>query len=292
MVHFKFHAGLFLLFFAFSGLNVQGQNPAYRIFTGEGKEVKWNKMIKELPEADVVFFGELHNDPIAHWLELRVMKELSAAKKEKFVAGAEMFETDQQLILDEYLDGLVDDTRFEEGTRLWKNYKTDYKPLLSLAKDSGIHFVATNIPRRYANLVSKGGFEVLEELEKDAKALIAPIPVKYDPEVPAYKKMMEMTAGHGMANDNFPKAQAMKDATMAHFILKNLPDGYTFLHFNGAYHSDFHDGIIWYLRQSGKKLDIITISTVLQEDLDKLEVENEGKADFIIVIPWDMTRTY
>ena len=38
------------------------------------------------------------------------------------------------------------------------------------------------------------------------------------------------------------EAQAMKDATMAHFILKNWEPGKTFLHFNGSYHSDNFQG--------------------------------------------------
>ena len=47
--------------------------------------------------------------------------------------------------------------------RLWNNFKTDYKPLVDFAKDNNLKFIATNIPRRFASLVFKGGFEVLED---------------------------------------------------------------------------------------------------------------------------------
>ncbi|MBE0655678.1 MAG: ChaN family lipoprotein, partial [Bacteroidales bacterium] len=210
----------------------------------------------------------------------------------KVIAGAEMFETDNQLILDEYFAGRFDDKRFEEDARLWNNYATDYKPFLLAAKDQQIPFIATNIPRRYANMVSKGGFESLNGLSDEAKSYIAPLPVPYDPEVPAYKKMKDMNMGHGMSTDNFPKAQAIKDATMAHFILKNFEDGVHFVHLNGAYHSDNRDGILWYLAQYRKGLNIKTITTVLQDNIDKLDDSNNDKADFIIVVPSDMIRTY
>jgi hypothetical protein len=97
------------------------------------------------------------------------------------------------------------------------------------------------------------------------------------------------------ASQNLPKAQALKDATMAWFIFKNLQIGETFLHFNGSYHSDNHESTVWYLNEYNKRtatpLNIITISTVEQENLSKLDEENQGKADFIICIPADMTKT-
>ena len=33
-------------------------NPAYSIFTGEGKETDYGKMLKDLADADVIFIGE------------------------------------------------------------------------------------------------------------------------------------------------------------------------------------------------------------------------------------------
>ena len=98
--------------------------------------------------------------------------------------------------------------------------------------------------------------------------------------------------GQGHASSNLPKAQAIKDATMAHFILRYWSPGKVFLHYNGAYHSDNHEGIVWYIQQQLEDLKIMTITTVLQEDTDSLEEASMGKADFVIVIPSSMTRTF
>jgi uncharacterized iron-regulated protein len=89
-----------------------------------------------------------------------------------------------------------------------------------------------------------------------------------------------------------PKAQASKDATMAHFIVRNLAANSVFIHYNGTYHSDNFEGINWYLKQYNPDIKIITISTVEQKDLSKLEKEHYNKADYILVIDEDVTKTY
>jgi hypothetical protein len=119
------------------------------------------------------------------------------------------------------------------------------------------------------------------------------LPIDYDPELNCYKQMLsmgEMGAAH--ANENLPKAQAIKDATMAYFILQNWNKGKIFLHFNGAYHSDHYEGIYWYLLQMDRKINILTISTVEQDDIDTLDDESIGLADYIICVPASMTRTF
>jgi uncharacterized iron-regulated protein len=99
-------------------------------------------------------------------------------------------------------------------------------------------------------------------------------------------KMMEH------AGEKMPKAQAIKDATMAYFIYKNLIKDGLFIHYNGTYHSENFEGISWYLKKSKTDLKIITIATVEQKDISKLEQENNSKADFILVVDEDVTKTY
>jgi uncharacterized iron-regulated protein len=267
--------------------------PAYRIYNANGKDIPYTRMIRQLQDADLIFFGELHDNPIAHWLQRELTGDLHAAKGKDLVLGAEMFETDNQLLLDEYLAGVITEAKFEDEARLWPNHETDYKPLLQFAFQHGIPFVATNVPRRYANLVYRKGFEGLDSLSTRAREFLPPLPVAYDPGLPGYRAMLDMgQMGHGKANENLPKAQAIKDATMAHFILRNWSAGKQFLHFNGAYHSDNAEGIVWYVRQQAPGLTIRTITTVLQESTDSLEQASAGKADFTIVVPDKMTRTY
>ncbi|MFV0268454.1 MAG: ChaN family lipoprotein [Draconibacterium sp.] len=166
---------IFLVFTAF-----KTDKPAYLLFDKDGKKVKYEKMLKQIQEVDVVLFGELHDNPISHWLQLELTKDLYELKGKNLVLGAEMFESDNQVILDEYLSGKISQRNFEDEMKLWPNYKTDYKPLVEFAKDSGLYFVATNVPRRYAALVNKNGFEGLEELSDEAKTFLPPLPPAYD----------------------------------------------------------------------------------------------------------------
>jgi uncharacterized iron-regulated protein len=266
--------------------------PAYALYNSEGKEITWNKMVKDLKNEDIVFFGEQHNDPIAHWLEYELFVALFLEKGKAFVGGAEMFESDNQIILDEYLKGLIDDKKFEEEARIWPNHITDYKPVLTYAHDNSIPFVATNIPRRYSNMVFKGGFEALNNLSSEALKYISPLPIKFDIGLSCYKSMMEMDMGHGPKPDEkLPKAQAIKDATMAFFILKNRQDGTLFFHINGSYHSDNFEGIVWYLKQAKPELKIKTITNVSQKEIEKLEDQYKGKASYVLVVPASMTKT-
>jgi len=276
-------------------LSFRSDKPAYSLYDSEGKNVKYDKMIEKISAADVVFFGELHDNPIAHWLEYEVTADLYNVAGDRLVLGAEMCEADNQLLLDEYLGSEYEADKFEAEVKLWKNYKTDYKPLVEFARKNSLPFIATNVPRRYASMVSRGGFEELDSLSSEAKKFLAPLPVSYDPELKCYKDMMSMPGMPGMGarpNPNFPRAQAIKDATMAHFIAVNLPAGKIFIHYNGAYHSDNYLGIIHYLKLYRPGIKVATISTVLQEDISDLEQENKGLADFIVVIPVTMTRTY
>ena len=287
-----------ILFALLISINAFSQDkPAYKIFTGEGKKADYEDLLKVASKSDVIFFGELHDNPIVHWLELEITKSLFAAIGKDLILSAEMFETDNQILIDEYFAGTIKETSFENEARLWKNYGTDYKPLLNFAKENGLKFVASNIPRRYASVVASGGFEALQKIFPEELRYIAPLPIEYDPELACYKDMLSMGGAiggsmGGKVSENLPKAQAIKDATMAKSIVNNWQKGKTIIHFNGSYHSDRHMGILWYLDKYNPSMKAATISAVLQDDIEKMSDENKGLADYIIVIPNSMTRTY
>ena len=291
----KLSAILFILFMSLQAFSQD--KPAYKVFTGDGKKADYEDLLKAATKSDVVFFGEMHDNPIAHWLELEITKSLFAARGKDLILSAEMFETDNQILIDEYFAGIIKESSFETEVRSWKNYATDYKPLLNFAKENGLKFVASNIPRRYASAVSSGGFEALQNVSPEGLKYIAPLPIQYDPELACYKDMLSMDSSiggpmSGKVNDNLPKAQAIKDATMAKSIVNNWQKGLLVMHYNGSYHSDRHMGILWYLNKYNPSIKVSTITTILQDDIDKMSEESKGMADFVIVIPSSMTRTY
>lgn len=285
---------LFMLGVTLSLCGLAQEKNAYQLYSQEGKKVKYDKMLKMLSEADIVLFGELHNNPICHWLELEVAVDIEAQKGKSVVLGAEMFESDNQLVMDEYLSDQIKQKHFVTEAKVWPNNETDYQPLVDFAKEKELRFIATNIPRRYANIVAREGMEGLEKLSDEQKQYIAPLPVKVDMELACYKMFLEMGMGHGseITPEKMAQSQAMKDATMAHFTLQNWEKGKTFIHYNGTYHSDNFESIVWYLKQQNPNLNIVTISTVEQKNPDELLEENLGTGSFILVVPERMTKTY
>ena len=261
---------------------------AYQIFDKKGKKSSYEKVLKAAEKSDVVLFGEYHDNSVVHWLQLEFTKDL--AQKKDLVLGAEMLEADNQTQVNQYLEGEINQKQMDSSARLWKNYKTDYKPLVDFAKEKKFSFIATNVPRRYALLVFKKDLVALDSLSAQEKSWIAPLPIEFDINLPGYKSMMGMQGGH--EGDKMPKAQAIKDATMAYFINKNRKENSIFVHYNGTYHSDNYEGINWYLKKLDAGIKIITIATVEQKDISKLEAEHYNKADFILVIDEDVTKTY
>lgn len=281
---------LFLLLIGCSALPASAQGELYRIYDSKGKEMTFKKMSKAIEQAEVVFFGELHNNSIAHWLELQVLK-LMVENGEELALGMEMFEADDQLVINEYFQGIIQEKHFLKEAKFWDNYKTDYKPLVEYARTQNIPLIATNIPQRYANLVYRKGLSALNELNPEALSYMCPLPFPIDFSLPNYVGMMEMMGGHGSQNSqNFVLAQAIKDATMAHFILQNLKE--RMLHINGAYHSMDGEGIIWYLKQARPELKILNIHTAEQSDVSKMDDALKSKGDIIIVVAEDVVKSY
>lgn len=268
---------------------------AYRLFDNSGREVSFSEMTDSLGRADVVFIGENHNCPISHWMELEITRALHALHGSSLTLGEEMMEADNQLILDEYLGRQIDYDRFEAEARLWDNYSTDYYPVVFYAKDNGIPFIATNIPRRYASVVKNRGLEALDSLSGEAKRYIAPLPIPFsfdrDKSDAAFGMMQAMGGRTSGDTERLAQAQAVKDATMAWFISRNIGSG-KFLHINGSYHSDNREGIIPYLLRYRPGTRVATVTSVRQDQIATLDPDNLGRADFYIAVPEEFPTSY
>lgn len=277
-------------------LTGKAQQPAaYQLYDNKGNTVNYKTMVDNLSNADVAFIGEIHNCPIAHWLELRLLQSLHERWLGDMAVGMEMFERDNQLIIDEYMNGVITSERFEDECRLWPNYPTDYQPIVSYAKENSIPLIATNVPRRYANVVKNRGLQFLSSLSSDAKTYLPPLPIKYVENEAAEAGFAFMRL-MGKTKDSNPQyiaqAQAVKDATMAWSISQAQMKQKKMLHINGNIHSDNHAGIIEYLRQYTSNVKIATVRCVRQEDVSKLDSTYISLADFYICVPEDMTMTY
>ncbi len=273
---------LFIIFL-FMGFNVGN----LKIIHNGNKLKSFDKMVDMLKHYDVVFVGEQHTDPKAHFVELELLKKLYAKKKGKIILSLEMFERDVQGILNQYLEGKISEEEFLKNSRPWKNYPTDYKPMIEFAKEKGIKVIASNVPRRYAAMVARNGLAILNTLRPEERRLIAKT-IYFD--YPQYRKLfyktMESMGGpmgkHGASKfkEKFYKAQCVKDSTMAESIFREMKKnpGFLILHINGSFHSDYKLGTAAVLKTLFSEVKIANIKVLPS---DKVNVENKI-ADFIV----------
>ena len=267
---------------------------AYRLFNDKGQRITYTQLISDLAGADIVLLGEIHNCAMTHWLEYKIMQALHQVLGSRMALGLEMLETDNQLIMDEHLKGLVSSDRFAEEARLWPNYSTDYAPLVYFAREYHLPVIATEVPRRYAAMVKERGLKCLDSLSAEAKAFLPPLPIRYV--VNEYTEqgfaLMRMMGQHktDSGNSHLSEAQALKDATMAWHIAQHAQK--KVLHVNGNIHSDGQAGIVTYLRQYAPGKKIITVRAVRQEDITQLDETYLGLANYYLCIPEDMSMSY
>jgi len=262
----------------------QSKLETYKIYNSKGKEVSFKKMYKDIEKSSTVFLGELHNNPISHWFYYNVIKHTFNNISKNVQVGAEMFEKDNQILIDEYFSGIISTKKFETECRIWPNYSTDYKPTLEFCKDHNIQFTATNIPRRYASAIYKQGESIINDLKDEAKAWVAPYPIPYDSTLIVYNDLQSLS-GHG--GSNLAKAQAYKDATMAHAIINTKKKNHIYFHLNGNKHSESHQAILWYMSTYGDHGKTLTFHTEVNKDLSWNE-KFSTKADYILVVQQDI----
>lgn len=276
------------------GISWSQNDRAFQIFDSKGKPVKYAQMESKALNNQIILFGEFHDNPISHWLQFELTKGMYNKVGANLILGFEMFEQDQQQSLNNYLAGNISDKLLKDSLRLWPNYSTDYAPLIDFAKKNNLKCIADNVQRKYANLLFRKGRQALDTLPSQILSQMASSNFEVDTNLSQYAALrsMETHMPPGMGSGFMLESQAFKDATMAKFICKALQTDSYLIHFNGAYHSDFHQGIMWYIQKEKPEIKILTISTVTQENIKTLDKEHLGRADFIICVPESMTRTH
>ena len=291
----KMLAGLSLLMLSLSSFAQDSMGDHYKIYDTRTKQlVTIDKIVLDMAKADVLFFGEEHNDSAGHYLENKIFRALHAAYSSQLSLSMEMFEADGQLVLNEYLTGKIDESRFSKDVRLWSNYK-DYRPMIEYARQNTIAVVAANPPRRYVTMVSRRGMQSLDSLSKEAKKLLPPLP--YDTLTGRYRdKFFDIMKGSpGGENPRVYHSQSLWDAGMSYNIYKHLKanKGKKVFHCVGKFHTDEKLGTAAQLQMLNKRLRILNISCFPDKSFDNPDWSAfESLGDYIIITNPDLKKTY
>ena len=294
-VRMKYLLGFVFVFLIFSATAQDSISVHYKIYDTRTKQIiTIDKIVTDMADADVLFFGEEHNDSAGHYLENRIFRALHAAYGGNLALSMEMFEADGQLGLNEYLAGKIDEARFSKDVRLWSNYK-DYRPMIEYSKQNQIPVIAANPPRRYVTMVSRRGMTALDSLSKEAKAFLPPLP--YDTLSGRYReKFVEiMKGGPGGDNPRVYHSQSLWDAGMSYSIYKFLKKnkGKKIFHCVGGFHTEEKLGTAAQLLMRNKKLKILNIASFSDKSFTNPDWEKESyRGDYIILINPDLKKTY
>jgi len=267
------------------------------VATATNMEIRFDTLVAYVMDADVVFFGEQHDDPETHRVEFGLLDALGRSGR-PVVLSLEMFERDAQVALDDYLAGRTTEAAFLARSRPWERYVTDYRPMVELARARGWPVVAANVPRSLASAVGRKGLSALDTLTAVERRWAAT-----DLQCPRdayHARFMDDMKGHSAGGaapspgDSLPTAiaeryylaQCVKDETMAESIanaMRRAPSNAIVVHYNGAFHSDYGQGTAERLRRRAGELRLAIITAVPMVDPSEATAQgHDGRADYLI----------
>jgi uncharacterized iron-regulated protein len=269
-------------------------------------EISTSRMLDRLSRADVVFFGEQHDDAETHRAEAELLEEIGRRGR-LVILSLEMFERDVQPVLDDYLAGRINETDFLARSRPWDRYTTDYRRLIELAKKNHWPVVAANVPRPLASAIGRKGLAALDTLSVTERRTAAR--ERDCPRDDYHARFMESMQSHSaggasgpQASDSLPTAvaerfylaQCIKDETMAESIVDARLAGSRnaiVVHYDGAFHSDYAQGTVARVKRRQPGWDLVVISAVPVADPEVPPIATQsGKADFVIFTRRDPRR--
>jgi uncharacterized iron-regulated protein len=267
----------------------------YKIYNSlKQKTITIDDLVNDIADADVLFFGEEHNDSTGHYLEHTLFKKLSEKYPDKIALSMEMFETDCQNVLNEYLNGFIRKKNFITDARAWPNYN-DYSPLIELAKTNHIPVIAANAPGRYVNMVNRLGLNSLNQLSATGKSYLPPLPIDTATGT-YYEKFLQIMGGHqAMAGIQMFQAQNLWDATIGWSLAKfyKTHPKYKILQINGGFHSEEKLGAVSQLKEYAPQIRILNIATYADDSFDNPDWHKLSKnGDYIILTDPKLSKTF
>ena len=268
---------------------VSSDLEAFRVYTGDGRPASLDELVNSLGDVSVLFVGEEHDDSIAHRVQLRLMEEgMRKWQPRPLVLSLEMFEKDVQGVLDEYVGGLISERYFLAASRPWAEYRTAYRPMVELAKDSGLKVVAANVPRRYVDVISREGEQRLANFPGEASRFFPPLPLP--PASVAYRARFDSVMSGPAQHDGMPPymfdGQRLWDAGMANSVVAALdesPDALV-IHLVGSFHVERGLGIPQALLQYRPRTRFLVVSIRRVPDPSTFDVpEHTGIGDFVVL---------
>jgi uncharacterized iron-regulated protein len=190
-----------------------------------GKPISFDELMDELQKMDLIFIGEVHDNPEHHLIEVQILQGLTACCGPLSI-GMEFFDTTQQSAIDRYIKKEVSETVFlkeVDWARGWSFPYHFYRPLLIHARQNGNPLIGINVPNNVVRKVARSGLESLTPEERryaaDEIDLGNEAHRLYVTEV-----FKEHSHGQLKDFDHFYQAQCVWEETMAQNIARRLTE--------------------------------------------------------------------
>lgn len=195
---------------------------------GLGKAVSFDEMMDRIAQMELVFVGEVHDNPEHHLIQVQILMALAGSSGPPDIA-MEFFQRSHQQALDRYLMGELNEEellREVDWNRTWGHGYHFYRPLLLWAKQNRARVLAVNAPIDIVRKVAREGIGGLSALERGELA------ERIHLEDNAHRAYLEKIYGLHIHRDlkrfdYFYQAQCVWEDTMAEAISDYFRDGGT-----------------------------------------------------------------
>jgi uncharacterized iron-regulated protein len=214
---------LVLILVCFTALSANAFAGGVITRMSDRQTVSFSQMMADMEDTDVILVAETHDNKKHHELQLDVIRSLRS-KKTPLAIGLEMFQSDNQRQLDEWVEGRMTEQSFKAVyARNWSYDWSLYRDIFIFARDNRIPMIALNIPKEIVFRVAQQGFASLTPDER--KNL--PLGVTCDlnnPQTEFLKKTFQEVFKHeanGKVFEYFCEAQGIRNSGMAMNIVND-----------------------------------------------------------------------
>ncbi len=133
-----------------------------------GNAVSFDQLIEELGAKDLIFIGEVHNNPEHHLIQIQILQALSA-RYGPVTLAMESFSRAHQSVVDQYVKGLTTEAILLDKLnwrKSWGFFYYYYRPFMLLAREKGLKVLAINADKAIAKKVARSGLKSLDESER------------------------------------------------------------------------------------------------------------------------------
>ena len=178
-----------------------------------GQETHLSEAVQKLKRNRIILVGEHHSITRHHEAQLSVIRALHESGI-KVAVGLEMFRSDSQEALDRWINGDINEEKFQQVYYENWNYPwSAYRMIFEFTREEKIPLIGLNVSRKITRQVSRQGFKSLTAAQRGE---LSNISCRVDKEYMEYIKNAFGGHTHGQLNFNyFCEAQLVWDNVMA-----------------------------------------------------------------------------